>query len=287
MSAESFRDWLLSPPLLWQMRFGERCALEGILARVRPRLSIEIGTAGGGSLYHVAAASGKVHSFDIDPGVTQLARHFDNVEFHVGDSQVLVPETLGALQEQHKQVDFALVDGDHSAEGVKRDAQALLGAEACAKTVIVFHDAANEGVRAGLEAMRFHEQPRVAMALLDFVPGYLVESGVRRFQIWNGLALVVLDEEHSGPALTDDDFFDVASLYRRLRDDLRAEQENSDHKRSAATLAAELKTCAREREELRRALEGVQGSLSWRITAPLRAAKRAVRGRRSDRSAAT
>ena len=285
MSAESFRDWLLSPPLLWQMRFGERCALEGILARVRPRLSIEIGTAGGGSLYHVAAASGEVHSFDIDPGVTQLARHFDNVEFHVGNSAVLVPETLRALGEQHKKVDFALVDGDHSAEGVKRDAQALLEAEACAKTVIVFHDAANEDVRAGLEAMRFPGQPRVALALLDFVPGYLVESGVRRFQIWNGLALVVLDEGHSGPALTDGDFFDVAALYRRVRDDLRAEQDHAKHEGAAASLADELETCARERDELRLALEDVQRSLSWRITSPLRAAKRVVRGRRNDRSA--
>ena len=90
---------------------------------------------------------------------------------------MLLPQTLRALQEQHKQVDFALVDGDHSAEGVRRDAQALLEADACAKTVVVFHDAANEDVRAGLEAMRFCEQPRVALALLDFVPGYLRRVG--------------------------------------------------------------------------------------------------------------
>jgi Methyltransferase domain len=275
VSVESFREWLLSPPLLWQMRFCERCALEGILAHVRPRISIEIGTAGGGSLYHVAAASQEVHSFDVDQGITQLARHFDNVRFHVGDSSELVPKTLRMLEEQQKQVDFALVDGDHSTEGVQRDAEALLDSAACARTVIVFHDAANDEVRAGLEAMRFHEHPRVTLALLDFVPGYLVESGIRRFQIWNGLAVVILDDENRGSALVDDEFFDVAALYRRVRDDLRAG--------NGVDPASELRACAQERDDLRRALEDVQQSLSWRITAPLRVAKRFVR----RRSAAT
>jgi hypothetical protein len=285
VSVGSFRQWLLSPPLLWQMRYGERCALEGILARLKPQVSIEIGTAGGGSLYHVAAASQEVHSFDIDQGITRLARHFDNVEFHVGDSSELVPQTLRTLHEQHKQVDFALVDGDHSSEGVQRDAQALLESDACAKTVIVFHDAANEEVRAGLEAMRFHVQPRVALAHLDFVPGYLVESGIRRFEIWNGLALVILDDDNSGSERVNDEFFDVSALYRRVRDDLRA--GGGVQLPASEPIAAELEVCARERDELRRALKDVQQSLSWRITTPLRVAKRIVRRRSGDRSAAT
>jgi hypothetical protein len=262
------------------MRYGERCALEGILARLKPRVSIEIGTAGGGSLYHVAAASEEVHSFDIDQGVTRLAWHFDNVEFHIGDSSELLAKTLQTLHKRGKQVDFALVDGDHSANGVRRDAQTLLNSDACTQTVVLFHDAANDDVRAGLEAMRLPEHPRVALAHLDFVPGYLVESGPRRFQIWNGLALVILDDQNRSPALVDDEFFDVAGLYRRMRDDLRGGNGKE-------ALAAELEACIRERNDLRLALDRVQQSLSWRITAPLRAAKRIARGHASDRSAAT
>jgi hypothetical protein len=272
VSVESFREWLLEPPLLWQMRFGERCALEGVLGRVRPRIAIEIGTAEGGSLYHVAGASERVHSFDIDPGVTRLRDRFDNVEFHVGDSAELLPRTLEELHERGERVEFALVDGDHSTEGVQRDAQALLDADACAKTVIVFHDAANDEVRAGLDAMRFHEHPRVAMAALDFVPGYVVESGERRLQIWNGLALVVLDDENAGFTPVDEEFYNVAALYRRVRDDLRGTEAST---RDA--LAASLDVCLRDCDDLRRAIEDIEGSLSWRITAPLRAAKRVAR----------
>jgi hypothetical protein len=38
----------------WQMRIGERAAVEGLLAQVVPRLAIEIGTAAGGSLDRIA-----------------------------------------------------------------------------------------------------------------------------------------------------------------------------------------------------------------------------------------
>ncbi len=38
----------------WQMSFGERAAFEGLLAQVKPRVAIEIGTAEGGSLKRLA-----------------------------------------------------------------------------------------------------------------------------------------------------------------------------------------------------------------------------------------
>ena len=42
--------------------------------------------------------------------------------------------------------------------------------------MIVFHDSSNEGVsRLGLEAVGFPEHPKVASALLDFIPGHIAE----------------------------------------------------------------------------------------------------------------
>ena len=206
------------------MRFGERCALEGVLAFLKPNLSIEIGTAQGGSLHRIAAHSGEVHSFDMVPDVAELGQRFPNVQFHIGDSASLLPELLADLADRGRNVDFALVDGDHSAEGVQRDARALLDAPACRQTVIVFHDAANDQVRAGLEALGLAEHPKVALTLPDFVPGYLVANGPRRLEIWNGLALVILDENRGGNgAFVDSEMYDAAALTRRVRDQLRAE----------------------------------------------------------------
>jgi 2-polyprenyl-3-methyl-5-hydroxy-6-metoxy-1,4-benzoquinol methylase len=210
------------------MRFGERCALEGLLSFLKPKLSIEIGTAQGGSLHRVVEHSDEVHSFDIVPEVSDLRQRFPNVQFHIGDSASLVPELLADLADRGRNVDFALVDGDHSAEGVQRDARALLNAHACRQTVIVFHDAANDEVRAGLEALGLAEHPKVALALLDFVPGYVVANGPCRLEIWNGLALVILDENRRGDgAFIDSEMYDAAALNRRMRDQLRAELDEN------------------------------------------------------------
>ena len=183
----------------WQMYYGERAALEGLLRLIEPDLSIEVGTARGGSLSSIAAHSGTVHAFDLVSPPPELRERWSNVEFHVGDSATTLPQTLAILAREGRHVDFALVDGDHSTAGVRRDAEALLASDACRRTVIVFHDSSNEEVRAGLEAVRFPEHPKVASALLDFIPGHIARGGPLHLEIWRGLALVVLQEGRSGP----------------------------------------------------------------------------------------
>src|SRR5688500_9370779 len=102
----------LLEPHDWQMTLGERAALQGVLASLQPGLSIEIGTAQGGSLGRVSAASKEVHSFDLehDPGREWPA----NVTLHSGDSHELLPAFLAELANDGRNVDFVLVDGDHT-----------------------------------------------------------------------------------------------------------------------------------------------------------------------------
>jgi methyltransferase family protein len=180
----------------WQMQQGERFALDGLLAQLRPRLAIEVGTFQGGSLRRIAAHAERVHAFDLDPKVAELADEFDNVTFHIGDSAELLPRALADLAREGRFVDFAFVDGAHTRAAVRADGAALLAADACRQTVIVFHDSANADVRAGLEDLELPAHPKVALALLDCVPGYLVqahEDAELIGEAFNGLALIVLD----------------------------------------------------------------------------------------------
>src|SRR3954471_20197313 len=143
------------------LSFGERAALEGVLAQARPRLAIEIGTAEGGSLARIAAHSDEVHSFDlVPPG--DVARGLENVTFHTGDSHALLPELLARFAEEGRNVDFALVDGDHSADGVHQDMRDLLDSPALAQSVILAHDTANPMVREGLDRVHYAGYPKVA-----------------------------------------------------------------------------------------------------------------------------
>jgi hypothetical protein len=174
----------------WQMSIGERAGVEGVLAQVRPRLAIEIGTAEGGSLSRIAAHSDEVHSFDlVEPQlpVTDL----EHVHFHFGDAHVLLPEFLAELSAAGRNVDFVLVDGDHSADGVRRDIVDLLESPAVGETVILLHDTINEHVRAGIDAVDYRSYEKVRLFEPDAVPGTMSLAPAYRGEMWGGLGVIV------------------------------------------------------------------------------------------------
>ena len=207
----------------WQMTYGERFALEGVLASLRPALAVEIGTADGGSLRRIAAHSDEVLCFDVDPGVEQVVAPVANATVRVGDSAETLPAALAELEAAGRHVDFALVDGDHTADGVRRDLEALLASGACRETVIVIHDTNNDEVRRGLEAANLVSRPNVALCMLDLVPGHLViEDHVYSRQCWNGLGLVILAPgPRSGPPVTDIDHEATPTLLGLAREALQ------------------------------------------------------------------
>jgi hypothetical protein len=179
-----------------QMSFGERAALEGILAQLRPRRAVEIGTAAGGSLARIARYSEEVHSIDIShaeiAGVVP-----ENVSLHTGPSARILPALLAEFSAADQPLDFALVDGDHSFEGVIGDLRALLDAPCTARAVILVHDSMNEEIRAGIERAGLEDYEKVVYFEPDFVPGYIYRAGAARHAVWGGLALIVCDTHRS------------------------------------------------------------------------------------------
>jgi Methyltransferase domain len=259
----------------WQMSYGERAALEGLLSQLRPQLAIEIGTAEGGSLGRIAAHSAEVHSFDLVEPAPE-ARELPNVTFHTGDSHELLPELLARFADEGRNVDFVLVDGDHSSEGVRRDLQNLLESPALARTVVVLHDTMNETVRAGLESVHYDAYPKVGLVELDFVPGYMFREPRLLHEMWGGLGLVVIDSARGA-------YFSSGARHTRYYEtfELILEARKVLLDRAAGNaLEQQLERTRDELSQTRDWLESVQGSLSWRLTAPLRALGRSLR---SDR----
>jgi hypothetical protein len=286
---------------VWQMSRGERAAVEGVLTQLEPSLAIEIGSMEGACLRHIAAHAGEVHSFDLNPPTLAVP---DNVTLHTGNSHELLPAFLAGLEEQGRNVDFAIVDGDHTARGVRRDIEDLLDSRAVAHTVILIHDTANEEVRHGVDSVRFAAWPKVAHVELDWIPGRIFAEPGLRNELWFGLGLVLVDASrpayangpvfeqryHSaGPLLAEirelvlgrersaaDVLWgeDSAQLRKRVAD-LRLEL--GDARARAAALEAELAPLREREARAQRTIQNITGSASWRMTEPVRMAKRRLK----------
>ncbi len=249
---------------------GERAALSGVVQLLQPSLSIEIGTAEGGSLGMVSLASEEVHSFDLQRHSSLTSERFPNVVFHTGDSHELLPKVLDELSKSGQNVDFALVDGDHSAEGVQTDVESLLRSPSVGLSAILVHDTLNHRVRQGLENVDYQAFDKIRFVDLDFVPGRVMREGPVKDEYWSGLGLIVtgggLDLHQPWSA------YAVPHVYEGFSTALAAAGENSD-----PLSLGRISELEQELAVQRDILELIESSWSWRLTAPLRAAKRLAR----------
>jgi hypothetical protein len=248
---------------------GERAALYGLLMALQPTLSIEIGTASGGSLEPISACSTEVHSFDLRSHPRLTPERFSNVTFHIGDSHELLPAFLASLATARRNVDFVLVDGDHSVDGVRTDVNDLLESPSVGRTVIVLHDTLNESVREGLEQIADDNYEKVRFVDFDFVPGKVMSEGAQVDSYWSGLGLIVTGgaEVPGWPKA-----YPVPVVYEgfsRARVDV---DERLD--RLGSSQLIELQRDLTTQKEIVRLMKR---SLSWRVTAPLRRARSLMR----------
>lgn len=185
LHSDSLLDWLMSP--------SERVALIFVLEHLRPKVAIEIGTKNGGSLQVLSEFCDRVYSIDIDPEVPKrLEGRFDNVEYLIGPSDVILPTLLRELQHKGAELSFALVDGDHSAEGVRKDIDNLLRFRPTAPLYIIMHDSFNPQCRLGLRTANWLANKYVHAVELDFVAGVVCPVPAIRNQMWGGFAMGIL-----------------------------------------------------------------------------------------------
>ncbi len=180
-------------PQIWQMTSAERATLFFLLSQINPQCSIEIGSAKGGSLAVLSQFSQIVYSLDINPACkTRLGPRFSNVEFIAGDSRATLVPLLHRLQPENSTLEFVLIDGNHTAEGIKRDIENVLQFKPSQPVYILMHDSFNPEVRAGIQNANWQGCPYVHWVELDLVPGILLDRMPFRRQMWGGFAFALL-----------------------------------------------------------------------------------------------
>jgi hypothetical protein len=176
----------------WMMMYGERAALEGLLALARPSVALDIGVARGGSLRCIARHSTEVHAFDlrIDAEISELT----NVTAHEGNTRVTLAPWLREASLRGSSVDFALVDADHSETGVYRDLVDLLDSSVLSGFILV-HDIHHRSVRRGFNRINWADYPAVQYVDSAFVPGHVTRRREPNLhlEMWGGFALIVVN----------------------------------------------------------------------------------------------
>lgn len=194
----SAADMLLHPyqGLHWQMSTCEKAALECVLRELSPEVAVEVGTYQGGSLQVLSRFAGRVDAIDLKHGIIEsLGPLLPNVFFHTGDSKVLLPQVLQDNLRAQRSVEFVLIDGDHSAVGVRLDIEALLSVVPDCRRVVFMHDSFNPACREGVRTASWADSPYVHAVELDFVPGIYHENAydtAAARTMWGGFACAVL-----------------------------------------------------------------------------------------------
>lgn len=182
--------------LHWQMARCERLMMVQLLKGLRPSLAIEIGTYKGGSLQVIAEYSQRVISLDANPKLAlQFGTQFPNVEFVPGYSQLTLPGIVDRLNAVAQSPEFVLVDGDHSADGVRNDINLLLGIKPQRPMLILMHDCYNPECRRGMLEAAWEACPFVQSVDIDFVTGRYASSQFDTAEagsMWSGLGCAIL-----------------------------------------------------------------------------------------------
>ena len=192
----------LDPTIEWQMQPGEQTALVALLAGLRPKVAIEIGSRYGGSMQVLHRYADRVISLDIDPTCRErLGGKYPKSEFVTGDSKATLPPLMEQLTKEGADVGFVLIDGDHSAVGVQGDIRGLLKYRPRCPVFVVMHDSFNPDVRNGIRTAPWAESPYVHAVELDYLPGVLALDADAHREMWGGFALAVLLPEPRAGAL--------------------------------------------------------------------------------------
>jgi hypothetical protein len=183
----------------WQMTSCERFAIQHILNHLKPEKAIEVGTYKGGSLQVLAAFCNSVDSIDIDPSVKEtLEPLFGNVRFYTGNSSAILPVLLQKHIDNGVPVEFILIDGDHSTQGVKRDIESVIAIKPEKQLIILMHDSFNPACRKGMITADWQSSPYVHQVEIDFIPGIFHERAydtASAGSMWGGFAIGILQPE--------------------------------------------------------------------------------------------
>ncbi len=190
--------WLIRPAQVQD----EILELLRILDEIKPKIVIEIGTAGGGTLFlfsRVASEEATIISIDLPGGkfgggypnwMTPLYKTFGlpKQKLHLIRANSHSQETLERVKNilNNRKVDFLFIDGDHTYEGVKRDFE-MYSPLVKEGGIIAFHDIVIHPPETGCEVSKFWDEIKKKYEYVEIIED--------QNQDWGGIGLLFMDSK--------------------------------------------------------------------------------------------
>ena len=176
---------------------SEASELLEIVNRMKPKVTVEIGTANGGTLFlfsHVASEGATIVSIDLPGGRfgggypawrTLLYRSFalPGQKIHLLRADSHDRDTLEQVKAilDGREIDFLFIDGDHTYEGVKMDFETY-GSLVRRGGIIAFHDIVIHPVETGCDVSKFWREIKDNCTVREIVQEWS--------QNWAGIGLL-------------------------------------------------------------------------------------------------
>lgn len=175
-----------------------------VLTDKRPRNIMEIGTANGGTFFalaHVALDNAKLTSLDLPNGdfgggytrrgqrrIESYTLPSQQTEFFRADSHQ--PDTYAEVADwfEDEPLDFLLIDGDHSREGVAKDWE-MYAPLVDSGGIVAFHDVAPNEADPHCQVSGFWQKIKESHATQEFIEPPKADGSSR----WGGIGLVYID----------------------------------------------------------------------------------------------
>ena len=179
----------------WMCR-SERLMMFTLAFSLRPQHYLEIGTFQGGSALLVCSALDALESdgkmYLVDPNPKIAPEYWDKLKHRAKLYKGYSPDILHIAASEAGKFDLVLIDGDHSYQGVMRDAEGVLPYTESGG-YIIFHDSFCEEVcRAIDDFVDQHSERVVDLGILtrEFTPQMIDNKLIR----WGGLRILYIVE---------------------------------------------------------------------------------------------
>lgn len=188
-----YSNFSIDPKIEWQMSRAEKYCLIHLLENLNPEYSIEIGTYKGGSLQVLSEYSKYVYSIDIDSEPkNKLEKIFKNVIFKVGKSYDIINNVMKEIESKKGKLNFILVDGDHSKNGVRKDLECILSHNFKHPLTIILHDSFNPQCRSGMKSIDYKNYNSIEHIDLDYIHGCYSPNKNHK-EMWGGFAIIKIN----------------------------------------------------------------------------------------------